>query len=440
MTSSTGAYRSRRSAVEALAARAAAARLPLSATLEVADRCNEACAHCYQIQGTKGELSTAQLERVMDELAELGVLILVFSGGEATLRADFLHLVAYARQLSFAVKIYSNGLRITDELAAELGRLAVQEVQLSLYSHRAEVHDWVTRVPGSRDAVVRAARALRAAGVGVVLKTPLMEANAAELDDYVALARQLDADYAFDPQMLPREDGERGPQSLGIEASTYRRVVANARQEGGEEKRRAASLQAAPCGACSSAVHMEANGQLQPCGLWSIPTGRADQEGVAQAWSNNPVARVVRSLTWRDLPGCRVCDLQPHCVRCFSSASLLAGNALLPYDQACARARLEYELATGEPAAVLPEGAKQPPTGPYRHIEGHRFLAEPVRLEERDRALLAEHAWLQAGSKGAAAAPAPKPVRPGQLVELRRPGRRPLTERVPGPSTPERLP
>ena len=49
---------------------------PLRAMIEISDRCNEVCVHCYQEQGLKGEMSTEQVKRVMDELAELGVLVL----------------------------------------------------------------------------------------------------------------------------------------------------------------------------------------------------------------------------------------------------------------------------------------------------------------------------------------------------------------------------
>ena len=56
------------------------------AMVEMSDRCNEVCVHCYQLQGQKGEMDTAQLKSVIDELAEMGVLVLTLSGGEATLR------------------------------------------------------------------------------------------------------------------------------------------------------------------------------------------------------------------------------------------------------------------------------------------------------------------------------------------------------------------
>ena len=92
---------------------------PLRAMLEVSDRCNEVCLHCYQVQGQKGEMTTAQVKSVMDELAQMGVLIITISGGEATLRHDFIELLEHARKLGFAVRLFTNGLTMTRALALE---------------------------------------------------------------------------------------------------------------------------------------------------------------------------------------------------------------------------------------------------------------------------------------------------------------------------------
>ena len=80
---------------------------PLRAMLEISDRCNEVCVHCYQVQGQKGEMSTEQLKALIDELAAMGVLMLTISGGEATLRSDFIELLEHARAKAFAVRLSS---------------------------------------------------------------------------------------------------------------------------------------------------------------------------------------------------------------------------------------------------------------------------------------------------------------------------------------------
>jgi radical SAM protein with 4Fe4S-binding SPASM domain len=369
------AYRQKRSAADIVAARAAAAGAPFSAMVEIADRCNEACVHCYQVQGEKGELDTEHWERIFRELAEIGVLFLTISGGEATLRKDFLHLVEYARNLRFAVKIFSNGLRITPELAAELGRLSVQEVQISLYSHRAELHDAVTRVPGSFARLVTAARALRESRVRVVLKSPLMSINAPEYSEYVAFVTSLGADYMLDPKLNPRENGDLEPTALAIDKPTYLSLrrdprFANARRAVAERP-----LDGAPCGACRSNVHVEPNGELRPCTQWNVATGQALETSLREAWYHNAAALAIRRLTWNDLPGCRVCDLRAFCTRCFAESERYAGDAFAPYAVACRSALWKYEAERGvEPELVwetVPSTSE--PVGPFRRRGEHRF-------------------------------------------------------------------
>jgi radical SAM protein with 4Fe4S-binding SPASM domain len=424
-------YRQRRSAAELVAARARGDGNPFSAMVEIADRCNEACVHCYQVQGEKGELETGQWERIFRELADLGVLFLTISGGEATLRKDFLHLVAYARSLGFAVRIFSNGLRLTPEVAAELGRLAVQEVQLSLYAPQAAAHDAVTRVAGSFERVIAATRDLRAARVRVVLKTPLMHGNAAAYAEYVELATQLGADYMIDPKLVPREDGSLAPTALAASRAAVVAVRRDPRFGAAPRADRARpdrSLSAAPCGACRGNLHIEPNGELRPCTLWAVRTGHALHGSLREAWHENPAARAIRSLTWDALPGCRTCDLRAFCQRCFAEAESYTGDALAPYAAACSNARWKYEAELGYPAEIdAPSSVATAPIGPFQHAGEHRFLvAEPAPGEPRPVSP-ARRAWLPA-------TPAATPPAAGGLVQLRRSPRRTLTPATTPPS------
>ncbi len=430
----TGArYLHKPSAARAVAQLAEASGAPYSAMLEIADRCNEACIHCYQIQGQKGELPTEAWERVLDELAEMGVMILTFSGGEPTLRKDFLHLVAYARRLRFAVKIYSNALNITPAVAAELGRLAVQEVQISLYSHEAGAHDRVTRVPGSFERAVAATLDLRAAGVRVVLKTPMLSTAELDVPRYIDFVTSLGADYAIDPKLSPREDGDAGPRALAIDKATHLALLREPRlrtnlKQGQKPQSRHV------CGACRGNVHVEPNGELRPCTQWAVPTGDVTATGIARAWREDPTARAIRELDWDALPGCRACDLRPYCKRCFASAEREVGSALLPYPSACRSARWSYESRHGVEPEVT-EVAKSDAShaefgvGPYRREGEHRFRVEPVELSADDRARMLRHASLHSissarGGEGA-----------GPLVQLRRPPRTGLTSAQMKPST-----
>lgn len=408
---------------------------PISAMIEIADRCNEVCVHCYQVQGQKGEIDTADWKKILDELADMGVLFLTISGGEATLRKDFLEIVEHARARRFAVKLFTNGLTMNEELARRIAELAVQEVQISLYSHRPELHDWVTRVPGSWQRTVDGAKALIAAGVAVVLKSPLMSFNAPEYREFIELVTSIGADYSLDPQVDAREDGDRSTERLRMDASTYLRVMRDPLLARGERRAPAEKrLDKSVCGACSGNVHVEANGEIRPCTLLSVPVGNALKEGVRRAWDENQEASAIRALTWADLHGCRDCDLQPYCGRCFANAQREAGDALAPYASACGRALLGWELAHGRVPTLAP-GAREGSVGPYREIEPGIF--EPVEdvRSDADEERARRHGWLRPGPSSA---PHGGPVHAGGLVQIRRPGaRREREEIVPGRRSPE---
>lgn len=392
----TVSFRSKTSAASLIARIKKDEHAPMSAMIEIADRCNEVCVHCYQVQGQKGEISTEEWKKILDELAEMGVLFLTISGGEATLRKDFLELVEHARKRRFAVKVFTNALTMTRELAARLGELAVQEVQISLYSHRAEVHDGVTRVPGSWERAVAGARYLMEAGCKVVLKSPLMSINANEVDAYIDFVSGLGADYMMDPHIDPREDGDRETERLRIDEATYLRARRNPRLSTAVPTMGDGQLDRSLCGACSGNVHIEANGEMRPCTQLTVPVGNA-LEGVREAWKENANGLAIRSLTWADVHGCRDCDLRAYCSRCFANAQVEAGDALGPYENACGRAKLYYELVHGTAPRIAPapELGRDGSIGPYRKAADGGFRCIEDVVTEADLARARRYGWIR---------------------------------------------
>ena len=406
-----------------LVGRVAGPGTPIAAMLEVADRCNERCLHCYQVQGQKGEMSTAELKRVIDELAELGVLFLTISGGEPTLRRDFLELVAYARELRFAVKVYTNGLRMTAALAQDLAALAVQSVEISVYSHRPEVHDEVTGVRGSFERTMEGIGYLVAAAVHTEIKAPLMKVNEAEYGELIALARRLGTSYRFDSAgMLPRENGDRAPEALSISRETQVRTSRDPDMGDlgpGRALPPTKPLTQRVCGACSG-VHVEANGEVRPCTQLPVAVGDLRRQTVKEAFTSS-TSDGVRDLTWGDVHGCRDCDLRSVCGRCHAKALAETGDALGPYEAACRYATAIYEAQSGRPVVLLPpvDAPRGTERGPYREVEPGIFRVIEDVITAADAALRSERPWVHRSG-----APAGVPAAgQGGLVQIRRPPR-----------------
>lgn len=408
---------------------------PIQAMLEISDRCNEVCVHCYQEQGQKGEMDTAELLSLLDELASQGVLFLTISGGEPTLRKDFLQVVDHAYQLGFVMRIFTNGLSMTPEMAQALHAAAVEAVEISVYSHRAETHDFVTGVKGSFERTLAGIRALVAAGVMVVIKAPVMSLNEAELEAYVAMAKELGAHHAFAPGHLhPKEGGARDHQMFSRSDGVYRELMARANAAGDLPKAKGAVRKREdqrPCGAGGS-VHVEPNGQLRPCTLLEVDLGSVRPHGVARAREQSAELAGIRSLTWQDLHGCRECDLSAFCGHCYAHALSETGDALGPYPSACREAKTSYEVTTGKTSDQVATDSDRPePTlGPFRVLANGRCESKPDQVTEADRALAQRLGWTQRKE-----GPVPSVsalAKPGELVQLRRPGgKRPTSAQVP---------
>src|ERR1700689_4865512 len=115
--------------------------IPLSVQLDLTYRCNERCIHCYLDHNDHGEMTTAEIKDLLDQLADAGVFFLTISGGEILMRKDFFEILEYARVKLFSVKLKTNAVMIHEKEARRITSLGVESVQVSIYSHRPEVHD-----------------------------------------------------------------------------------------------------------------------------------------------------------------------------------------------------------------------------------------------------------------------------------------------------------
>jgi mycofactocin biosynthetic radical S-adenosylmethionine protein MftC len=162
---------------------------PICLTWELTYACNLSCVHCLSSSGRRDprELSTAEAMAVVDELERMQVFYVNVGGGEPTVRPDFWELVDYATAHRVGVKFSTNGVRITDAVAARLASSDYVDVQISLDGATAEVNDAV-RGTGSYATARRAMDRLAAAGFrGFKVSVVCTRHNLDQLDHFKAL-------------------------------------------------------------------------------------------------------------------------------------------------------------------------------------------------------------------------------------------------------------
>ena len=121
-------------------------------------RCNLRCKMCNipkPENRLRDELTTAEVKKVIDQIADLRINHLTFSGGEPLLREDIFDLVTYAvdRKIQI-VDVITNGLLINAEVAQKLVSCGVTHITVSI-DGLEEVNDFI-RGKGSFKKAMRA--------------------------------------------------------------------------------------------------------------------------------------------------------------------------------------------------------------------------------------------------------------------------------------------
>ncbi|MCC6948432.1 MAG: heme d1 biosynthesis radical SAM protein NirJ [Bradyrhizobiaceae bacterium] len=155
-------------------------------------RCNLACKHCYSISGDvdfPGELSTAEVNAVMDDLRAFGVPVLILSGGEPLMRPDIFPISSRAKGMGFYIGLSTNGTMIDAALADRIHATGYDYVGISLDGISA-THDRFRGKSGAYAATLDALRLLRDRGVKVGVRFTMTEDNAAELPALLDLVEE----------------------------------------------------------------------------------------------------------------------------------------------------------------------------------------------------------------------------------------------------------
>ena len=338
--------------------KANAAINPTSALIYVINKCHLKCDHCYETEDshpTHHQLSLEEYDRILDELAELGVLWLTFSGGEVFLRRDFLDIVALARQKRFSVAIFSSGTLINEKKADRIAALKVNRVELSLYSPYAHIHDEFTKTPRSHERTLRAARLLIERGVRVTLKTNIMTINKDHLREYKRMAEEIGAKYNFDPSVNSRSNGDMEPIQYSLKPEELRQLMSDPELGMAWSEKQAEQScngegyfdrpDAHVCGAARTSFTVGADGGVYPCASFPIHGGSLKENSLREIWDNSTLLNNVRNVTMKDLKGCQTCEVKSTCTPCQAYA-YIENNDHLGCNKSSLNTATAYHLHT----------------------------------------------------------------------------------------------
>jgi radical SAM protein with 4Fe4S-binding SPASM domain len=190
---------------------------PHKVDLALTYACNNDCPHCYNDPG-RFELASLDGDgwrRVIDKLVVAGVPHLIFTGGEATLHPQLVELVAHASGRGLVTGLNSNGRRLKHEgYTRSLAAAGLAHVQITLESHRPEVHDAMVAAPRAFAQTVRGIETCLQAGLHTITNSTITRLNAAEIEETVELLHRLGLRTFAMNGMIFSGGGDRNPDAL----------------------------------------------------------------------------------------------------------------------------------------------------------------------------------------------------------------------------------
>jgi AdoMet-dependent heme synthase len=330
--------------------------IPLGVHLDVTWRCNERCVHCYLDHDDLGEMSYDEIEDLMTQMATAGVFFLTISGGEPMLRSDIFPILRRARELTFNVKLKTNAILIKEKEAALIRELGIETVQVSIYSHRPEVHDAITKVKGSLERSLAAIRFMVSRGLKVTMANVVMKQTRFDYPGVQKLAAEVGAMFTIDPTITPHINGDRSLLALNVSREDLRDIMNDKTIAGATEDQFVAVTPGAdddhmdniPCSAGHSACYVSPYGDVYPCVQFPLPSGNVRKQKFIDIWKYSPQLEEVRSIRTRDLPVCSTCSHSSSCSRC-PGLAYMEGNMRGPSTADCEKSF----ASTGVPSANM---------------------------------------------------------------------------------------
>lgn len=301
---------------------------PLRMDLALTFRCQNNCIHCYAGGPHEtDELSTDQWKRVIDKLHSIGVFILTFTGGEPTLREDLPELMLYAENRGAVTGLITNGRRLKDKSYAEqLEKAGLDFVQVTLESHKPQIHDQMTATKGSWKETLAGIKNALKTRVYVTTNTTLSKYNASEFLQTMDFIKELGVGaFGCNSLIYSGKAGEISKE-FALPLETLNELMPKIRDKANQLGLRflwytptqycrldpvKLGLGVKSCTAANVNMCVGPNGDVYPCQSYFESLGNLLKDDWPKIW-NNPLSVKLRNREYVE-PKCKGCPQLQIC-------------------------------------------------------------------------------------------------------------------------------
>jgi radical SAM protein with 4Fe4S-binding SPASM domain len=300
------------------------------------------------------ELSTAECQDILLQLADAGTLRLTLTGGEILTRCDFFVIAEDARRLGFMLDLKTNGTLVTPQVADRLAALSPLQVDISLLGAQPKTFDSIAGVHRTFERVLRGVKLLKERGVRVKLNTLLMDLNLSEQQAMFDVATGLGVYYEQVLKVSSTDSGSAKAEQRQLSVAQMAQAM-TADHTPFEPGLR--TPESRTCSVGLSSCLLDPYGRVYPCIELRVPAGDVRTQPFLDIWRTAPILVELRERhVRRNLPDCRACPIQQYCEgRCAGMAWKDHGDPYGGHALACWQAQARYlQQHPGEAAPGTP--------------------------------------------------------------------------------------
>ncbi len=308
----------------------------LSMEIEFNQACNLRCIYCYALDTPvdRNELTVDEFKDVIRQAGEMGARKIIILGGEPLLYPHLLEMIRYIRGLGMEIELFTNGTRVTPEMAKILYDHDVRVV-LKMNTFDEALQDTLSGSQGSYKLIQQALKNLKKAGypsethpLGV--SSIICQQNIDELPTMWEWLRDQNILPYF--EMMTPQGGAKRHAMLDIDTRAveqfFHRIAEIDRTKYGHVWEPKPPLVGGECLRHQFSCAVNSEGYVQSCVGITIPIGNVRKQSLKEILRDSEVVQDLKSYRNMIKGPCGECEKIDECYGCRGTAYQLTGDYL----------------------------------------------------------------------------------------------------------------
>jgi len=329
-----------------------AMKYPLeSAQIEITNKCNLSCVHCFNNSGNPypNELTTPEILSLLDTLSSMGVYHVTITGGEPLTHPDLFTIVEHARKEPMSVNIFTNGTLITEDIVRKFKKVGINRFNISIDSLDESIHDTFRGKKGVLKKTLKAVHLLRKAGFSIKISVSLSQWNKGCITDVLKYCKENNLQGV---EILPVLYSGRGVKGLAVSPKEYYCALVERftymKEEFPEGIRKIHKKIEEECDIARNSICIKADGTILACPGCDKDMGLANvrDTSLKELWEEDETLEIIRSTKAKNDAECAHCKWLAFCEGCIAGAFTLERTVRCYYPYRCALYRA-YDMIIG---------------------------------------------------------------------------------------------